>query len=289
MMRSTRLLAQVRFAQHRDEAALTLMHSAIEQGETLKQYTDLKWFYGILSDYYHTQDNYKLAYEFLQKRFDAAELANESINNMRILQFKARLNQQGLQQLSADDPQSNPTLLDELNVDWAFSTLFLVSMTLLGGAIWYFIDKQNKHAPSPDTKSKRLAPIQQLELTLHSAKQGAYPLTLLLFNASQIRQVDLPTLIDKLQDKLREQDILLRYSMDEIVIVLPYTSARGAQRVVNQLTPTIQTSQGSSKVNIGIAVMQQFDTLDSLVKRANINQLSKLKVTDTQNDYSPAK
>ena len=77
--------------------------------------------------------------------------------------------------------------------------------------------------------------------------------------------------------------------MDEIVIVLPYTSARGAQRVVNQLTPTIQTSQGSSKVNIGIAVMQQFDTLDSLVKRANINQLSKLKVTDTQNDYSPAK
>ncbi|MFB2670239.1 diguanylate cyclase domain-containing protein [Shewanella xiamenensis] len=282
MMRSTRLLAQVRFAQHRDEAALTLMHSAIEQGETLKQYTDLKWFYGILSDYYHTQDNYKLAYEFLQKRFDAAELANESINNMRILQFKARLNQQGLQQLSADDPQSNPTLLDELNVDWAFSTLFLVSMTLLGGAIWYFIDKQNKHAPSPDTKSKRLAPIQQLELTLHSAKQGAYPLTLLLFNASQIRQVDLPTLIDKLQDKLREQDILLRYSMDEIVIVLPYTSARGAQRVVNQLTPTIQTSQGSSKVNIGIAVMQQFDTLDSLVKRANINQLSKLKVTDTQ-------
>ncbi|MFB2761075.1 diguanylate cyclase domain-containing protein [Shewanella xiamenensis] len=289
MMLSTRLLAQVRFAQHRDEAALTLMHSAIEQGETLKQYTDLKWFYGILSDYYHTQDNYKLAYEFLQKRFDAAELANESINNMRILQFKARLNQQGLQQLSADDPQSNPTLLDELNVDWAFSTLFLVSMTLLGGAIWYFIDKQNKHAPSPDTKSKRLAPIQQLELTLHSAKQGAYPLTLLLFNASQIRQVDLPTLIDKLQDKLREQDILLRYSMDEIVIVLPYTSARGAQRVVNQLTPTIQTSQGSSKVNIGIAVMQQFDTLDSLVKRANINQLSKLKVTDTQNDYSPAK
>lgn len=289
MMRSTRLLAQVRFAQHRDEAALTLMHSAIEQGETLKQYTDLKWFYGILSDYYHTQDNYKLAYEFLQKRFDAAELANESINNMRILQFKARLNQQGLQQLSADDPQSNPTLMDELNVDWAFSTLFLVSMTLLGGAIWYFIDKQNKHAPSPDTKSKRLAPIQQLELTLHSAKQGAYPLTLLLFNASQIRQVDLPTLIDKLQDKLREQDILLRYSMDEIVIVLPYTSARGAQRVVNQLTPTIQTSQGSSKVNIGIAVMQQFDTLDSLVKRANINQLSKLKVTDTQSDYSPAK
>lgn len=289
VMRSTRLLAQIRFAQHRDDAALTLMHSAIEQGEALKQYTDLKGFYGILSDYYQAQDSYKLAYDFLQKRFDAAELANESMNHTRILQFKARLNQQGLSQLSADDPQSNPSLLDELNVDWAFSILFLMTMTLLGGAIWYFIDKQSKRAPSPDTKPHRLPPLQQLELTLHSAKQGDYPLTLLLFNASQIRQVDLPTLLDKLQDKLREQDILLRYSMDDIVIVLPYTSAVGAQRVASQLTPTIQTWQGTNKVNIGIAVMQHFDNLDSLVKRASINQLSKLKVSDAPNDYSPAK
>ncbi|MGL5468889.1 MAG: diguanylate cyclase domain-containing protein [Shewanella sp.] len=289
VMRSTRLLAQIRFAQHRDEAALTLMHSAIEQGEALKQYTDLKGFYGILSDYYQAQDSYKFAYDFLQKRFDAAELANESMNHTRILQFKARLNQQGLSQLSADDPQSNPSLLDQLNVDWAFSILFLMTMTLLGGAIWYFIDKQSKRAPSPDTKPHHLPPLQQLELTLHSAKQGDYPLTLLLFNASQIRQVALPTLLDKLQDKLREQDILLRYLMDDIVIVLPYTSAVGAQRVVSQLTPTIQTLQGTNKVNIGIAAMQHFDNLDSLVKRASINQLSKLKISDAPNDYSPAK
>jgi len=114
-------------------------------------------------------------------------------------------------------------------------------------------------------------------------------LSLLLLNASQIRQVDLPALMDKLQDKLREQDKLLRYSIDEIVIVLPYTSAVGAQKVVGQITPTIQTLQGTSKVNIGVAVMQQFDTLDSLVKRASINQLGKLKGSDPQSDYSPAK
>ncbi len=289
MMRSTRLLAQIRFAQHRDEAALALMNSAIEQGESLKQYSDLKWFYGILSDYYQTHDNYKLAYEYLQKRFDATELANESMNNTRILQFKARLNQQGLQLASKENQPTHNSVLKELNIDWAYSTLFLVAMAFLGGAIWYFIDKQNNRAPSAESDSQNLPPQQLLELTLHSAKQGDYPLSLLLLNASQIRQVDLPALMDKLQDKLREQDKLLRYSIDEIVIVLPYTSAVGAQKVVGQITPTIQTLQGTSKVNIGVAVMQQFDTLDSLVKRASINQLGKLKGSDPQSDYSPAK
>ncbi|MGL5665764.1 MAG: diguanylate cyclase domain-containing protein, partial [Shewanella sp.] len=289
MMRSTRLLAQIRFAQHRDEAALALMNSAIEQGESLKQYSDLKWFYGILSDYYQTHDNYKLAYEYLQKRFDATELANESMNNTRILQFKARLNQQGRQLASKENQPTHTSVLKELNIDWAYSTLFLVAMAFLGGAIWYFIDKQNNRAPSAGSDSQNLPPQQLLELTLHSAKQGDYPLSLLLLNASQIRQVDLPALMDKLQDKLREQDKLLRYSIDEIVIVLPYTSAVGAQKVVGQITPTIQTLQGTSKVNIGVAVMQQFDTLDSLVKRASINQLGKLKGSDPQSDYSPAK
>ena len=289
MMRSTRLLAQIRFAQNRDEAAITLMQSAIEQGEALKQYTDLKWFYGILSDYYQTHNNYQLAYEFLQKRFDAAELANEATNNTRILQFKARLNQQGLEQANSDEQHSHTSLLNDLNLDWAYSTLFLVIMALTGSAIWYFIDKQNNRAPAADASPKNIPPLEQLELTLHSAKQGDYPLSLLLLNASQIRQVDLPGLLDKLQDKLREQDKLLRYSIDEVVIVLPYTSAVGAQRVVNQITPTIQTLQGTSKVNIGVAVMQQFDTLESLVKRASINRLGKLKGSEPLNSYSPAK
>lgn len=280
MMRSTRLLAQIRFAQHKDQAALTLMHSAIEQGETLKQYTDLTWFYGILSDYYQAQDNYPLAYAFLQKRFAAAELANKSMNNARILQYKARLNQQGSANFSEDDPQGNGNLMQPLTVDRIFNIWLWVVLLLLGGAIWYFIAKKHKCALATDAKPHHLVPLQQLELTLHCAKQGAYPLTLLCFNASQIRQADPSALVERLQDKLREQDILLRYSMDEIIIALPYTSTEGAQRVVNQLTPTIQTWQGSNKVNIGIAAMQHFDTVDSLVKRASINQLSKLKVGD---------
>ncbi|PIW60107.1 diguanylate cyclase [Shewanella sp. CG12_big_fil_rev_8_21_14_0_65_47_15] len=290
VMLSTRLLAQIRFAQDQDEAALTLMKSAIEQGENLKQYSDLKWFYGILDDYYTRKGDFQQAHAYLLKRFQVAELTNQAMSHTRILQFKARLNQQGIQQVTTDSTINNPSLLQELDLDWAYSTLFLVIMAILGGAIWFFIDKQNNRAPSLSADEQPLSPLEQLEMALHSAKQGNYPLTLLLFNACQIRQVDMSPLQDELLHKLREQDKLIRYSMDEMVILLPHTSTVGAQRVVNQLTTTIQPWQGSSRVNIGIAVLQQFDTLESLIKRASINQLGKLKVGECpQHLYSPAK
>lgn len=60
-MRSTRLLAQIRFAQAQDEAAIILIKSAIEQGESLKQYSDLTWFYGILDDYYTRKGDFEQA------------------------------------------------------------------------------------------------------------------------------------------------------------------------------------------------------------------------------------
>ena len=290
VMLSTRLLAQIRFAQNQDEAALILMKSAIEQGESLKQYSDLKWFYGILDDYYTKKGDFQQAHAYLLKRFQVAELANQAMSHTRILQFKARLNQQDIQQVTTDSIINNPSLIQELDLDWAYSTLFLVIMAVLGGAIWYFIDKQNNRAPSSTVDEQPLSPLEQLKMALHSAKQGNYPLSLLLFNASQIRQVDLPPLQDELQHRLREQDKLIRYSMDEIVIILPHTSAAGAKKVVNQLVACIQPWQGSSKVNIGIAAMQQFDTLESLIKRASINQLGKVKISENNpNHYSPAK
>ena len=277
IMRSNRLLAQIRFAQHQDAEALVLMHQAIEQGESLNQYSDLKGFYGIISDYYLEQDDFKQAYAFLLKRYRATELANQEMNNARILQFKARLNQQDMGPTSNDNTPESTSILQELNVDWLYSTLFLIAILLLGGMIWYLIDKQNNRASHADGDEPIETLVQQILSVLNNAKQGNYPLSLLIFNASQIRQVDLPSLQDELQHRLREQDKLIRYSMDEIVIVLPHTSTEGAQKVITQLVACIQPWQGSSKVNIGVAAMQQFDTLESLIKRASINQLSKIK------------
>ena len=277
IMRSNRLLAQIRFAQHQDAEALVLMHQAIEQGESLNQYSDLKGFYGIISDYYLEQDDFKQAYAFLLKRYRATELANQEMNNARILQFKARLNQQDMGPTSNDNTPESTSILQELNVDWLYSTLFLIAILLLGGMIWYLIDKQNNRASHADGDEPIETLVQQILSVLNNAKQGNYPLSLLIFNASQIRQVDLPSLQDELQHRLREQDKLIRYSMDEIVIVLPHTSTEGAQKVMTQLVACIQPWQGSSKINIGVAAMQQFDTLESLIKRASINQLSKIK------------
>ncbi|GIU03502.1 tetratricopeptide repeat-containing diguanylate cyclase [Shewanella glacialipiscicola] len=277
IMRSNRLLAQIRFAQHQDDEALILMNQAIEQGESLNQYSDLKGFYGIMSDYYLEQDDFKQAYTFLLKRYRATELANQEMNNARILQFKARLNQQNIGLTGNDHAPESDSILQELNVDWVYSTLFLIAMLLLGGMIWYLIDKQNKRAPHIEGDEPVETLVQQILSVLNNAKQGNYPLSLLIFNASQIRQVDLPSLQDELQHRLREQDKLIRYSMDEIVIVLPHTSTEGAQKVITQLVACIQPWQGSSKVNIGVAAMQQFDTLESLIKRASINQLGKVK------------
>lgn len=211
------------------------------------------------------------------------------MNHSRILQFKARLNEQDIQPETTGSIHA-PSLFQKLDLEWAYSTFFLVIMAILGGAIWDFIDKQNNRPPSLTLGEQRLSPLEQLKMTLHSAKQGNYPLTLLLLNACQIRLVDMSPLQDELLHKLRQQDKLIRYSIDEIVILLPHTSTMDAQRVVNQLTATIQRWQGASRVNIGIAALQQFDTLESLIKRASINQLGKLKVEETsQHHYSPAK
>lgn len=289
LMRATRLLAQIRFAQHQNEQALELMLTAIKQGEELKQYSDLDGFYGIVSDYYLAQEDFKQAHSFLVKRYQAARLANEAMNDSRIVQFRARLHQQEIQRISNEPSSSAHSILKVSEREWLYSTLFLVALALIAGSIWYFLNRQYNRTATAHADEPSQPPRQQVELALHSAKQGNYPLSLLLVKASHIRQIDLPVLVDQLQHKLREQDKLLRYSSDEIAILLPHTTATGAQRVSNQLAPTIQIWQGATKVNIGIAGMQQFDTLESLVKRASLNQLGTQKASESKTHYSPAR
>ena len=88
----------------------------------------------------------------------------------------------------------------------------------------------------------------------------------------------MPIVIEQLKTKLREQDVLLQQSDQQIVIMLPHTSEQGAINVIDQLASTIKVWQEDSKVNIGLACMQQFDDLESMIKRANISELRKLKV-----------
>ena len=91
-----------------------------------------------------------------------------------------------------------------------------------------------------------------------------------------MRDVDIAIVQGAMQQVLREQDKILRQKSNQVAILLPFTTDKGATRVVNQLAIIIQPYQ-SVKVNFGIASLQQLDSLDSLIKRAELNQLGNLQ------------
>ncbi|MGL5360445.1 MAG: diguanylate cyclase domain-containing protein [Shewanella sp.] len=284
-MRANRLLAQIRFSQQQDGAALSLMQEAIAVGELLQLSGDLEEFYRILSEHYVKQGNYKEAHALLLKRFEAAKRSYEDRSHARMLQFKARLNQQDAKQQQDLAPTSVP--LSPLSWHWSYGLYVLLTLALLAMALWYLIDKQHYPKVTPEPAPLTPSPLQQLEAQLTGAKQGDYPLALLLLNTSQLRHIDLAILQQELLAKLREQDTLMRYSVDDILILLPHTSSKGAQQVAEQLSAALKPWQGEHRFTIGIAALQQFDTLASLIKRASINQLGKIKGAEHKPPQDP--
>ncbi|MGS0729421.1 histidine kinase, partial [Shewanella sp. 0m-11] len=93
---------------------------------------------------------------------------------------------------------------------------------------------------------------------------------------SGVLNSDMPIMIEQLKTKLREQDQLFLQSEQQLLIMLPHTSEAAAINVIEQLSGTMAVWQNNSKVNIGLASMQQFDNLQSMIKRANVSQLRRL-------------
>jgi tetratricopeptide (TPR) repeat protein len=281
-MRVKRLLAQIEFAQGNDAKGLALINEAIRMGEDIEQYFDLKDFYDIISQYYAGISDYKQAYDSLTKGYQAALKASETLSDARFIQFKARLSQQASQQAQISESLLKDKQQQELKLNWAYSAVIACIMLLLIGGLWLlnylhgrkFHQEQEQHEVQPPLNL-------QLDAMLNHAKRNDYPLSLLLLNTANLGHGSLPQLQDTLIKELREQDKLVRYSMNELAILLPRTSALGAERVIEQLLPKIQPWQTEGKVSIGMASMQHFDTLVSLVKRAGINQLCKSKPQDT--------
>ncbi|NMH66373.1 diguanylate cyclase domain-containing protein [Shewanella salipaludis] len=276
-MRAKRLLAQILFAKGKDGAAMELIEQAISQGIELGQYSDLEEFYAIVSQHYAAQANFKLAYAYSLKRYQAKEQADQTLNDARFIQFKARLNQQESLQL-VSQPDAGNTL-------FAFKGFYLAliaaTLVLLCVCVWYLIYRKHRHQAGNHGVQESGSMTQELDAMLSGAKRGNTPLSLLLFNTSHVRQVDLSPLQSQMEQRLREQDKLIRYSMDELVIILPHTSAVGAKRVMEQLVDCIQPWQAGFKVNLGLATLQHFDTLASLIKRANISHLGQVKATES--------
>ncbi|GGQ00276.1 diguanylate cyclase domain-containing protein [Shewanella ulleungensis] len=270
VMRIKRTLAKIYFAQNKDSQALSLLNEIIEQASELKQFSDLEEFNQIISEYYATKNQFELAYQFQIQRFDAAKQATAKLNNAHFVQYQARLAEQNT------PPPIEDELTTNINQNLAITALIIL---LLSIGLVFFLTKKPQ-AVLTDTKEETQQ--QRIDNILLNAKQGHYQMSMLLVNINHIRQVDIPYVEQQFQLALREQDELFRHSLDELIILLPHTSSTGAVRVMHQIEQILSNWKTDVKTSIGLASLQQLDTFEVLMKRAVLNQLSKMKPQDTK-------
>ena len=290
LMRNERQLAEIAFAKNENSKALKYMEEAIKLGIQLNQPAELSHFYQILSKHYAKQDDYQNAFIYQSKQIDALQQANDELSSTRFIQYKARLSQHNIETTQVAHSLTQDSLSNQNKLNWAYSLILVLLLALLIIGVWWFIRVQHAQyiEKQLSKKNEGLPANQQLDNLLNNAKQTNSPLSLILIRTSHIRQVDLPQMLDQIKIKLREQDELVRHSLDEVIIILPYTSVQGAEFVIEQLAPSIQPWQANHKVHMGLASLQQFDTLQSLLKRASVSLLNRLKSSDTVKE-NPAK
>lgn len=265
LMRAQRTLAMIYFAQDKNQQALSLMNENIAQANLNNQFFDLVEFHQILSQHYSSNNQYKLAFHQQELKYAASQKASEKLTNTRIAQLKA--NREPIENITQKiDPSS--LIFQAQNI-----ALLSLAIFILLASFIFFISRKPKTELNLRNNDD---PLQQIDAMLSLAKQSHNPLTLVLLDTINMRDVDIAIVQGAMQQVLREQDKILRQKSNQVAILLPFTTDKGATRVVNQLAIIIQPYQ-SIKVNFGIASLQQLDNLDSLIKRAELNQLGNLQ------------
>ncbi|MBW8185733.1 histidine kinase [Shewanella sp. NR704-98] len=270
IIRTQRQLAEVLLAHGMTDKALALMENTIALGVRTSRYDELVICYEILSQHYEKNQNYKLALKYQIMRFNQAENAYNFIKDTRLLQLNTKLSKQN-QLFKSETDRS----IASVNQGFGVKSGYLILLTLLFLALLFsfIIFKTKQQAkriiatPEPNTKE------QEIERLLSNSKLGGFPLSLILIKTLQVYRDDLPILNSQLEKLLREQDVMLNYSDEEIVLLLPYTKEKGTLKVIEQIKELMTPLLHDKKCQIGYSKMQQQDSLSSLVKRANIQQL----------------
>ncbi|WP_028769268.1 histidine kinase [Shewanella fidelis] len=278
MMAALRLLGQVKLAQGSQEAGLEHIEQAIELAKIKQRYTDLQLCYAILAEYFADKKDFETAYDYQLKQFDAAQSNTAFIHSIWLSHIKSDLSRQ--QQVSVTKQSNNAAIMPSQLLPSPFIPILFILFSLIMFIAWY-----HRQTPKKQSNNKELPVIkpiasgkQRLEDMLTVSKHANYPLSLLVLNPSEIQTCDVPIMIEQLQTKLREHDLLFLQSEQQLLIMLPHTTESGAIHVINQLSDTVALWQNSSKVHIGLACMQQFDNLQSMIKRANVSQLRQAKL-----------
>ncbi|MGS0696582.1 tetratricopeptide repeat protein [Shewanella sp. 0m-4] len=270
------LLAQVNLAQGQEELGLEQMNEAIAIAQQKNLYTDLKFCYAVLAKYFAEKKDFALAYDYQLKQFQATENETLFIQNVWLSHLKSDLSRQ--QQASEHQQSINAAVVPSQLISGQFLPIVFILFSLIIFIAWY-----HKQTPKTSPTSKEPTPIkpnatgkQKMEDLLSVSKHAHYPLSLLVLDPSGVLNSDMPIMIEQLKTKLREQDQLFLQSEQQLLIMLPHTSEAAAINVIEQLSGTMAVWQNNSKVNIGLASMQQFDNLQSMIKRANVSQLRRL-------------
>ncbi|MGI2038347.1 hypothetical protein ACRN9Z_09725 [Shewanella frigidimarina] len=272
VMRIKRTLAKVYFAQNKDNQALSLLNEIIEQATELEQFSDLEEFNQIISQYYAEQNQFESAYQFQVQRFDAAKQAAAKLNNAHFMQYKARITAQSEASTPPEKPVSN------INQNLTITALIIL---LLSVGLVLFLARKPQRLNSVNAQEEDQQ--QRIDNMLDNAKQGHYQLSMLLININHNNIADIPFIIPRLKNTLREQDQLFRHNTNELIIILPHASSVGAARVITQIEQVLGEWKSEIKVNIGMASLQQLDTFEVLVKKAVLNQLNKIKSQEKSN------
>ncbi|KVX00551.1 diguanylate cyclase [Shewanella frigidimarina] len=272
VMRIKRTLAKVYFAQNKDNQALSLLNEIIEQATELEQFSDLEEFNQIISQYYAEQNQFESAYQFQVQRFDAAKQATAKLNNAHFMQYKARITAQSEASTPPEKPVSN------INQNLTITALIIL---LLSVGLVLFLARKPQRLNSVNAQEEDQQ--QRIDNMLDNAKQGHYQLSMLLININHNNIADIPFIIPRLKNTLREQDQLFRHNTNELITILPHTSSVGAARVMAQIEQVLGEWKPEIKVSIGITSLQQLDTFEVLVKKAVLNQLNKIKSQEKGN------
>lgn len=125
------------------------------------------------------------------------------------------------------------------------------------------IQKQEEN----DARDEKL---EILELEISRAKRGGHSLSLIIAEFSGILEEELDWFIQDLQEKLRDTDLVIKWSGNTILQICPFTDKNNIVEVENKIRAVMKEHYMSfkSKINLfmyGIAYPRDSDNRDELV------------------------
>ncbi|QSX37583.1 nucleotidyl cyclase domain-containing protein [Shewanella sedimentimangrovi] len=268
-MRTRRLLAEVYLQQGKLQQASEQLEKVENTAYKTNSYYELKVALTMLAQSKARAGEFKSAYALMERAAEATAKANANANTAQLLQYKARLAQQSAASTQAELIEEN--LQQKYRFNWLYTIMLMLTLILVIVALALFIRSSRPvTTPQQVTNDGAFSGMELLEHAMQHAKRGNYPLSVILLSLVVEDAQTLEQLRSQLELSLRETDSILALHADEWLILLPYTSHKGLERVMTQLNPLLAPTARVA----GHASLQQFDSSTSLLKRASCRGLS---------------